>query len=120
MLILTVLQLRKVKSFFFVRQPEAISIFHVLKIFSNLSWWLVRRLVHVKHSSIINIIEDRALVPECIQEDMNPKNILEKLLPLLDDKSEDRNNMISDFNKIKRTLGDPGVYKRIAEAITMR
>ena len=87
---------------------------------SNLSWWLIRRLVHVKHSSIINIIEDRALVPECIQEDMNPKNILEKLLPLLDDKSEDRNDMISDFNKIKRALGDPGVYKRIAEAITKR
>ena len=51
---------------------------------------------------------------------MNPKNILEKLLPLLDDKSEDRNDMISDFNKIKRALGDPGVYKRIAEAITKR
>ena len=49
---------------------------------------------------------------------MKPKNILDKLLPLLDDKSEDRKKMIFDFNKIKRSLGGPGVYKRIAEAIT--
>ena len=85
---------------------------------SNLSWWLAKRLVQIKYSSIINIIVDRALVPECIQNDMKPKNILEKLLPLLDDNSEDRKKMIFDFNEIKRSLGGPGVYKRIAEAIT--
>ncbi len=85
---------------------------------SNLSWWLAKRLVLIKYSSIINIIVNRALVPECIQNDMKPKNILDKLLPLLDDNSEDRKKMIFDFNKIKRSLGGPGVYKRIAEAIT--
>ena len=84
---------------------------------SSLSWWLVKRLVRVKHSSIINIIEKRDLVPECIQQDMTPKNILEKLLPLLDKGSENREKMISDFSKIKKSLGAPGVYDRIAESI---
>ena len=40
---------------------------------------------------------------------MQPENIKNKLIELLDDKSELRHQMLDDFIKIKK-LGSPGVY----------
>jgi hypothetical protein len=41
-------------------------------------------------------------------------------LPLLDTRSSERKIMLAGFDKVRRTLGIPGVYHRAAEAIIQR
>ena len=45
------------------------------------------------------------------------QSIKNKLIELLNDKSELRNQMLDDFIKIKGKLGTPGVYLRVASEI---
>ena len=48
---------------------------------------------------------------------MQPENIKNKLVELLDDKSEIRHQMLDDFIKVKEKLGSPGVYIKVASDI---
>ena len=82
-----------------------------------LSWFITKTLVKVKHSSIINIIMDKQVVPELLQDDMNPKLILKTIAPLFDMESEERKKMFLEYEKLKKSLGSPGVYMRVAESI---
>ena len=82
-----------------------------------LSWFITKTLVKVKHSSIINIIMDKQVVPELLQDDMNPKLILKTIAPLFDMESEKRKKMFLEYEKLKKSLGSPGVYMRVAESI---
>jgi lipid-A-disaccharide synthase len=82
-----------------------------------LSWLITKTLVKVKHSSIINIIMDKQVVPELLQDDMNPKLILKTIVPLFDMESEERKKMFLEYEKLKKSLGSPGVYIRVAESI---
>ena len=85
--------------------------------FSLFSWWIVKLLVKIKYSSIVNLIGKREIVPELIQSDMTPKNIVEKLTPLLNLNSSHRKTMVLQLKKIKKKLGQPGVYERAASSI---
>ncbi|HYD31144.1 MAG TPA: lipid-A-disaccharide synthase, partial [Azospirillaceae bacterium] len=46
---------------------------------------LARRLVRVKYVNLVNIMLDRPLVPELLQEDCRPDTLAEALARLLDD-----------------------------------
>ena len=81
------------------------------------SWLITKTLVKVKYSSIINIIMDRQVVPELLQDNMTPELILKTINPLFDMESEERKKMFLDYEKLKKSLGNPGVYARIAESI---
>jgi lipid-A-disaccharide synthase len=50
-----------------------------------LSAIIVRRLVRVRFASILNLLPDREIVPELIQEEVTPERIVATLLPLLTD-----------------------------------
>ena len=85
--------------------------------FSLLSWWIVKLLVNIKYSSMVNLIGDKIIVPELLQSDMASENIVQKLIPLLDHNSNQRRTMIKELEKIKTKLGQPGVYQRAASDI---
>ena len=42
-----------------------------------LTWWIIRRLVKVQHAHLVNIMEGRAVIPECLQSKCNAHDILE-------------------------------------------
>jgi len=46
---------------------------------------IVRRVVKVKYASLLNLLMDRAVVPELIQADCNPDRLAAELRPLLTD-----------------------------------
>jgi lipid-A-disaccharide synthase len=46
---------------------------------------IVRRLVHIRYASILNLLPDRLVVPELLQENCTPAAIEALLLPLLTD-----------------------------------
>ena len=81
---------------------------------STISWYIAKILSKVKYSSIVNLILNKEVVPELLQNKMNSKNIVDKIIPLLDSKSFKRKKMLSNFSEIRKTLGIPGVYERAA------
>ena len=84
---------------------------------SWLTWFMAKYLVKVKYSSIVNLIANKEVVPEFLQSKMEPENIKNKLVELLDDKSKIRNKMLDDFINIKEKLGSPGVYIKVASDV---
>ena len=81
---------------------------------STISWYIAKILSKVKYSSIVNLILNKEVVPELLQNKMNSKNIVDKIMPLLDSKSFKRKKMLSNFSEIRKTLGIPGFYERAA------
>ena len=84
---------------------------------SSISWLMAKSMTNVNYSSMVNLIANEELVPEFLQNEMKPKNIVTALTPLLDTKSKKRETMLKGFDKIRKSLGIPGVYDRAAEAI---
>ncbi len=84
---------------------------------STLSWLISQYLIKIKFISIVNLIAEKKIVPEFLQSDMNPEKIQNNLVKLLDINSTTRNIMVQNLEKVKKQLGSPGVYKKIAETI---
>ena len=87
--------------------------------FSNLTWFLAKRMSNVKYACIVNLIANKMIVPEFIQNDMTANNLSNAIKPLLNNTSS-RKNILLGYNQIRRTLGMPGVYDRGAKEIIKR
>ncbi len=85
--------------------------------FPLLTWVLVKSMVKVKYSSIVNLIANRKIIPELLQEKMTPNNLAEEIIPLLDLNSQKRKMMMTELKIVKEGLGSPGVYHRIGKYI---
>jgi lipid-A-disaccharide synthase len=76
-----------------------------------LTYRIGRMLVDVPFYSMVNLIAGRALVPELIQDDMTPENLVREALRLLDDESA-RHSMRAGLAEVKEKLssraGAPG------------
>ncbi|HSU27201.1 MAG TPA: lipid-A-disaccharide synthase [Chitinophagaceae bacterium] len=74
---------------------------------SYLSYQIGRRLVKVKFIAMVNLIMDRAVVKELIQNDFNVENCKKELDLLLNDEGY-RERMKKDFMELKQLLGKEG------------
>ena len=83
---------------------------------SRITYWIGKQLAKVKYLSLINLIANREIVPEFIQQQMNPETLVKVLIPLLSDTPE-REKMISNYKQITEKLGQGGVYRRSAKLI---
>jgi lipid-A-disaccharide synthase len=79
-----------------------------------LSYLLAKRLIKVKFISLVNLILDRAAVPELIQQQFTPEQTRLKLKEILLE-SPSRKKMLEDFTELQEKLGGPGASKRTAE-----
>ena len=84
---------------------------------SYFNWFLFNFFGKVKYISIVNLIADKKIIPELIQNKMIPKNIIKKILPYLDIKSKQRQTTLKNFNNLRKVLGSTGVFDRIANII---
>lgn len=83
---------------------------------SRISYEIGRRLVkNIKFISLVNLIMNREVVKELIQHNLNYENLKTELSLLLE--GEKRNQMLSDFNKLRRKLGGVGASEKAAEAV---
>lgn len=80
-----------------------------------LTWWLAKRLVRVEHVALANLVAEERVVPEILQDDATPGRLAAELLPLLDEKSEERRRMITGLSRVRERLGDPGAAQRVAD-----
>ena len=70
--------------------------------------------MNVKYISLPNLIMDKPVVKELIQNDFTVENISEELSRLLNDTAY-RSTMISEYNKLEQYLGGAGASERIAK-----
>jgi lipid-A-disaccharide synthase len=83
-----------------------------------LTYAVGRRVVKVNHLSIINVMANEAVVPEFIQENLDPNNVAREALELLGNPAR-RETMKTRVGQIVSSLGAPGAAKRAAEAILL-
>jgi lipid-A-disaccharide synthase len=81
-----------------------------------ISYRIARTLVKVKYISLVNLIMDRTVVKELIQNQLNRKNLKSEITRLLDDKGY-RERVLSDFKELKAELGGKGASERTAKLI---
>ena len=83
---------------------------------SFVSAFIAKRLNKAPFISMVNLIVNRKVVTEFLQNEVRVDNIVEAVIPLLSHTNE-RKNMLLSFDEMRRSLGLPGVYKRAAESI---
>ncbi len=81
-----------------------------------LSYKVLKRWLTIEHISLVNIIADKRVVPEILQDDVTKDNLLKELNPLLlgDNTNMQQRAALSDVYK---QLGTDGASERTAEII---
>ena len=76
---------------------------------------IARMLVKIRFISLVNLIMDRQVVKELIQEECNRTNIAEYLSLILS--GESREKMLDDYMELSSKMGQPGASERTAKLI---
>ena len=82
---------------------------------SSISYLVAKLVVKVKYIALVNLICDKEVVKELIQDDFNADNLVSELNRILNKKNKAQ--ILSDYESMIRLLGDVGASKRAAEAI---
>lgn len=83
---------------------------------SLVTYFVARLLVHLQFISLVNLILDREVVKELIQQNFNTKNLSEELHELLENKTR-RKQIATDYELLKTRLGSSGASQRAAAVI---
>lgn len=83
-----------------------------------LTYAVGKRLVKVKHLSMVNVLANEEVVPELLQDRFDPEAVSQEALELLGDPQR-REEMKKRIEQIVSTLGEPGASQRAAAAILM-
>jgi lipid-A-disaccharide synthase len=76
---------------------------------------IARLLVKIKFISLVNLIMDKKVVTELIQEDCNTKNITQELIHIVE--GEGRMMMLRDYETLASKMGTAGASERTAKLI---
>jgi lipid-A-disaccharide synthase len=76
---------------------------------------IARMVIKIRFISLVNLIMDKKVVDELIQEDCNTKQITATLNPILE--GEVRVKMLSDYNELAEKMGTAGASERTAKLI---
>lgn len=80
---------------------------------SSLNYWLAKRLINVKYISLVNLIVDKPLVKELIQEDLNTQQLLASLREILE--PEHSAEIRNGYKDLIQKLGQKGASSRAAK-----
>jgi lipid-A-disaccharide synthase len=81
---------------------------------SPLSYWLGKRLIKVKHIGIVNLIAQKELLPELIQDNASPQTVAETVTTMIRDPKRLR-QMEKELLGIRDLLGGAGASDRVAQ-----
>lgn len=83
---------------------------------SQISYEIAKRLVkNIRFISLVNLIMDREVVRELIQDQLTKENLNRELSLILE--GEKRDEMYQDFQELRQKLGGSGASKKAAELI---
>lgn len=75
-----------------------------------------RMVIKIKFISLVNLIVDKLVVKELIQQDCNPEEIAAEMEKILNDPAY-RNQMLSNYDQLDERMGKPGASAKIAALI---
>lgn len=79
-----------------------------------ISYQIARRLIHVDHISLVNLIMDRAVVKELIQNELNTRQLKEELKKIC---GPERDQILEDYSKLREKLGKGGASELVAQSV---
>lgn len=82
---------------------------------SWLSYQIGKRLVKLKYISLVNLIMDKEVVKELIQNDFNTKNLKKELNVILD--PNERTKYFMNYYELEKALGGKGASEKTAKLI---
>ena len=83
---------------------------------SWLSYQIGKRLVkHIKYISLVNLIMDKEVVTELIQDDFNAQNLKKELAKILD--TFERTKFFISYYELEKELGGKGASNKVAKLI---
>ena len=82
---------------------------------SFISYHIAKRVINLEYISLVNLIMDKPIVTELIQNDFNSKQLKIELSAILD--GEKREAMFIDYYNLEQKLGGTGASKKTAELI---
>jgi lipid-A-disaccharide synthase len=95
------------------------ALFHIPEVVcykgSWVSYQIAKRIITLKYISLVNLIMDREVVKELIQDELNTKNLKLELNKILS--SESRAVLLQNYADLKQKLGGQGASKKTAELI---
>lgn len=80
-----------------------------------ISYQIAKRIITLKYISLVNLIMDKEVVKELIQDECNRKNIKAELQKIL--ASENRENLLKQYDLLEEKLGGPGASANTARLI---
>ena len=89
--------------------------FAVVYRMNALSYAIARRLVKVPHIALANLIAEQRVAPEFVQDAATPEALATTLLPLLDERSPERREMVAARATIRDRLGGAGAAERVVD-----
>ena len=82
---------------------------------SWLSYQIGKRVVKLKFISLVNLIMDRKVVTELIQNELNTQRLTAELKHILEPKTQKLLQV--DYNDLEQKLGGPGASQKVAELV---
>lgn len=83
---------------------------------STFSFHLVKALSSIKYVALVNLLADKEIVPEFLQNEATPENVFGALKKILTNSSY-RKNMISELEKIGETMKGKNPSARVASIV---
>lgn len=74
---------------------------------NNISYQIAKRLINIKYISLVNLIMDKQVVKELIQDELTKENLIKELRLILND-TDHRQQIIADYNSLKQILSKGG------------
>ncbi len=81
----------------------------------SISIAIARMVIKIRFISLVNLIADRKIVTELIQQDFNVENTINELNYILSGKG--RLNMLADYEELAKIVGPGGASSRAADVI---
>lgn len=80
-----------------------------------ISYQIAKRIITLKYISLVNLIMDKEVVTELIQDECNTKNIKKELNKLLDPNY--RSALLAKYDELEQKLGGSGASEKTAQLI---
>ena len=84
---------------------------------SKVNYSIARRLIRVKYISLVNLVADKVVVKELIQDQFNTANVIEELKQLIDNQSY-RESVLKGYQAVRLLLGNVNASKTTAQEIS--
>lgn len=82
---------------------------------NRISYEIAKRIISLKYISLVNLIMDKEVVTELIQNDLNTKNLKIELQKLLD--PIHRKSILAQYDTLEQKLGGGGASQKTAQLI---